>query len=232
MPGVTPFIEFKDVQVEYPGHVQALHGVSFCIEPGEFVFIVGKTGAGKSTVLKLLSRETRHTAGEVKLDSQDLGRLRDRQVPALRRTMGIVPQDYALLPRKTVWENVAYPMRAFGFPGREVRRKVPEILERVNIGARADAFPAQLSGGEQQRVAIARALINDPNLLLADEPTGNLDHEQSMEIMELLKALNAKGATVLVASHDEMVVQKLSRRIITLDKGGLVSDQPEPKANA
>jgi cell division transport system ATP-binding protein len=228
MAAENPSIEFRDVQVEYPGHVPALCGVSLKIARGEFVFFVGKTGAGKSTLLNLLSREARQTGGEVFLNGRELGRLRDREVPALRRQMGIVPQDYALLPRKTVWENVAYAMRAAGHSRRDVRKRVPDILDQVNIAHRIDAFPNQLSGGEQQRVAIARALINNPPLLLADEPTGNLDPEHSMEIMELLKRLNLRGTTVLVASHDMMVIHQMSKRIVTLEAGQILSDKPNP----
>jgi cell division transport system ATP-binding protein len=218
MAAEKPSIEFRNVGVEFPGHVCALHDVTLDVAKGEFVFLIGKTGAGKSTLLKLLSRE-------VLLNGQDLGRLKDRHVPALRRQMGIVPQDFALLPRKTVWENVAYAMRAVGHSRRDVRRRVPEILEQVNMGHRPEAFPNQLSGGEQQRVAIARALINNPPLLLADEPTGNLDPEVSMEIMELLKKLNLRGTTVLVASHDMMVIHQMAKRIVTLEAGTVVADQ-------
>jgi cell division transport system ATP-binding protein len=220
----SPYIEFKDVQVEYPGHVTGLRDVSLRIQKGDFVFFVGKTGAGKSTLIKLLTREVRQTSGAVTIQGRDLGRLRDRDIPGLRREMGIVPQDFALLPRKRVWENVAYAMRAVGHTRSEVRRRVPGILEQVNIGHRADAFPHQLSGGEQQRVAIARALINNPPLLLADEPKGNLDPDLSWEIMELLKSLNLKGTTVLVASHDVMVIHRMGRRIVTLDDGRITED--------
>jgi cell division transport system ATP-binding protein len=225
----TPYIEYKDVQVEYPGHVTGLRGVSLGIQKGEFVFFVGKTGAGKSTMIKLVTREVRPTSGQVTLQHRDVGRLHEWEIPGLRREMGIVPQDFALLPRKRVWENVAYAMRAVGHTRAAVRRKVPEILEQVNIGQRADAYPHQLSGGEQQRVAIARALINNPPLLLADEPTGNLDPEHSWEIMELLKALNIKGTTVLVASHDMMVIHRMDKRIITLDGGCVASDSAKPE---
>ncbi len=223
---LSPYIEYKDVQVEYPGYVTGLSDVSLRIQKGDFVFFVGKTGAGKSTLIKLLTREVRHTKGIVTLQGKDLGRLRSRDIPILRREMGIVPQDFALLPRKRVWENVAYAMRAVGHTRSAVRRKVPEILDQVNIGHRADAYPHQLSGGEQQRVAIARALINNPPLLIADEPTGNLDPDHSWEIMELLKALNLKGTTVLVASHDIMVIHRVGRRIVTLD-GGRISHDTE-----
>jgi cell division transport system ATP-binding protein len=229
----SPYIEFRDVQVEYPGRVTGLHGVSLRIQKGDFVFFVGKTGAGKSTLIKLLTREVRQTSGQVRLHDRDIGNLRDRDIPGLRREMGIVPQDFALLPRKKVWENVAYAMRAVGHTRAEVRKRVPQILEQVSIGHRADAFPHQLSGGEQQRVAIARAMINNPPLLLADEPTGNLDPDHSWGIMELLKSLNLKGTTVLVASHDIIVVHRMARRIVTLDGGKIVhdstNDEPVPK---
>jgi cell division transport system ATP-binding protein len=207
--------------VEYPGHVRGLRGVSLDIHRGEFVFFVGQTGAGKSTLLKLLSREVWHTKGSVLLNGRDIGRVGKWDVHKLRREMGVVPQDFALLPRKRVWENVAYAMRAVGHTRRDVRRRVPEILEQVNVAHKADAFPHQLSGGEQQRVAIARALINNPPLLLADEPTGNLDPGHSWEIMELLRTLNLKGTTIVVASHDMMVVERMDKRIVRMD-GGLV----------
>lgn len=215
--------------MEYPGHVTGLRDVSLRIQKGDFVFFVGKTGAGKSTLIKLLTREVRHTSGLVRFQSRDLAKIREREVSALRREMGIVPQDFALLPRKRVWENVAYAMRAVGHSRSAVRRKVPEILDHVNIGHRADAFPDQLSGGEQQRVAIARALINNPPLLIADEPTGNLDPDHSWEIMELLKSLNLKGTTVLVASHDMMVIHRMGRRIVTLEGGTIIDDTDNPR---
>jgi cell division transport system ATP-binding protein len=220
----SPYIEFQEVQVEYPGHVRGLRGVSLRISRGDFVFFVGRTGAGKSTLLKLLTREVHQTSGKVKISGRDLSMFRDGNVHLLRRQMGIVPQDYALLPRKRVWENVAYAMRAAGHSRRDVRRKVPDILEQVNIGHRADAYPNQLSGGEQQRVAIARALINNPPLLLADEPTGNLDPDHSWEIMELLMRLNLRGTTILVASHDMMVVERVGRRVVTVEDGRVCSD--------
>jgi len=210
--------------VEYPGHVRGLRGVTLDIQKGEFVFFVGRTGAGKSTLIKLLTREVKQTSGTVILNGQDLSKIKRGQTYLLRRQMGIVPQDYALLPRKRVWENVAYAMRAIGHTRREVRKRVPDILDQVNIGHRADAFPHQLSGGEQQRVAIGRALINNPPLLIADEPTGNLDPEHSWEIMELLKALNLRGTTVLVASHDMMVVERMGKRVVTMENGTVASD--------
>lgn len=220
----SSFIEYRDVQVDYPGHVRGIRGVSLHIERGEFVFFVGTSGAGKSTLIKLLTREVRHTKGSVYLNGKDVSEYGRWTVHKLRREMGIVPQDFALLPRKKVWENVAYAMRAVGNSRREVRKRVPEILEMVQVAHRGDALPHQLSGGEQQRVAIARALINNPPLLIADEPTGNLDPERSWEIMELLRSLNLKGTTVLVASHDMAVVERMDKRVIKLDEGLVVSD--------
>lgn len=217
-------IVFDNVEVKYSEYVYALRGVSLSIARGEFVFLMGKTGTGKSTLLKLLSREVKPTNGGVHLWGRSVGAIGDREVPMLRREMGIVPQDFALLPRKRVYENVAYAMRAIGATRRDVRRRVPEILERVHIGHRADAFPHQLSGGEQQRVAIGRALINNPPLLLADEPTGNLDPEHSWEIMEILMELNRRGTTVIVATHDQMVVERMSMRVVTMQAGRVVSD--------
>lgn len=219
-----PYIGYENAEVRYTEFVYGLRGASLNIQRSEFVFFVGRTGAGKSTLLKLLTREVRNTSGKVVLNGRDLSDLPDRSVPALRREMGIVPQDFALLPRKRVWENVAYAMRAVGHSRREVRQRVPEILEQVRIGHRGDAYPHELSGGEQQRVAIARALINNPPLLLADEPTGNLDPEHSWEIMELLKELNLKGTTILVASHDMMVVERMGKRVVKLEGGQILSD--------
>lgn len=217
-------IVFDNVEVKYSEYVYALRGVSLSIARGEFVFLMGQTGTGKSTLLKLLSHEVRPTAGHVKLWGRDIGHLSEREVPELRREMGIVPQDFALLPRKRVYENVAYAMRAIGATRKEVRRRVPEILERVHIGHRADAFPHQLSGGEQQRVAIGRALINNPPVLLADEPTGNLDPAHSWEIMEILMELNRRGTTVIVATHDQLVVERMTKRVVTMQGGLVVSD--------
>jgi cell division transport system ATP-binding protein len=188
------------------------------------VFFAGRSGAGKSTLIKLLTREVLQTRGDVRLQGRDIARVSQWDVHKLRRLMGVVPQDFALLPRKRVWENVAYAMRAVGHTRREVRRKVPDILEQVNVAHRADAYPHQLSGGEQQRVAIARALINNPPLLLADEPTGNLDPEHSWEIMEVLRSLNLKGTTVLVSSHDMPIVERMGKRVVTLDEGLVASD--------
>lgn len=220
----TPHIVFEDVEVRYSELVFGLRGASLSIMRGEFVFFVGQTGSGKSTLLKTLTLEARHTSGRLRLGGKDLRDVPNREIPPHRRAMGIVPQDYALLPKRKVWENVGYAMRAVGATKRQVRKRVPEILEMVHIGHRADAFPHELSGGEQQRVAIARALINDPPLLIADEPTGNLDFEHSMGIMELLAQLNARGTTILVASHDLAVIEKMERRVVRLEEGKIVED--------
>jgi cell division transport system ATP-binding protein len=230
-PAASPHISFENVEVKYSDIVYGLRGVSLRVNRGEFVFLTGPSGAGKSTLLKLLTKEVDPTSGRVILAGRNISNLRPRFIPAVRRQMGIVPQDFALLPRKRVFENVAYAMRAVGHSKREARDRVPEILEMVHIGHRADAFPHELSGGEQQRVAIGRALVNDPPLLLADEPTGNLDPEHSWEIMELLLELNRNGTTVVVASHDMMVVNRMTERVVTLENGlisGEYRNSPEP----
>ena len=224
-PGGRPYIEFRNVSVEYGKYVKALTDISFQIQEGEFVFIVGRTGSGKSTILKLLSREVTQTSGEVNFDGTDVGSLHERDIPALRRRLGIVPQDFGLLPRKKAWENIGYAMRAVGKTRKEVRKAVGPILDNVNIGHRGDAFPTEMSGGEQQRLAIARALINEPHLILADEPTGNLDAQHSLEIIQLLDQLNKQGATVLVATHDLMVIEQFNKRVITMDHGRILSDE-------
>ncbi len=217
-------IRFEDVHVSYRHSEGGLRGVSLAFARGEFAFLLGPTGAGKSTLLKLLTREVAPSEGRVWLKDLDVGRVRGGGIARLRRQMGIVPQDNALLPRKRVWENVAYAMRAVGHTRREVRQRVPEVLEQVGVAERAAAYPYQLSGGEQQRVAIARALIANPPLLLADEPTGHLDPETSWEIMELLKRLNGRGTTILVASHDLGVVQRMGKRTVLLVGGRVVED--------
>jgi len=221
---VPPAISFRNVEVRYTDLVWGLQAIDLEIAKGEFVFLVGATGAGKSTVLKVISREATHTGGKALLYGKDLAAIRPHEIAELRRGMGIIPQDFGLLPNKRVWENVGYAMRAVGATKAEVRKAIPELLEKVNIGHRVDAFPHELSGGEQQRVAIARALINNPQLLLADEPTGNLDVEHSLEIVELLLQLNLRGATVLVASHDTAIVQRCQKRVVTLSHGRIVSD--------
>ena len=207
------------------GDVRALQNIDLCISPGEWVFLVGPTGAGKSTLLKLLYGDVRATEGETTVSGFDLRRLRDRDVPKLRRQMGIVLQDYGLLAERTVWENVAFACQVVGQGRREIRKKLPEILERVGMGHRCDAYPAQLSGGEQQRVALARALVSEPSIVLADEPTGNLDPETGAGIMQVLSDANTRGATVIVATHDTAAVDKLRRRVVVVQNGTIVRDE-------
>src|SRR5579871_5095837 len=218
-------IEINNVSVSYPNGVQALSKVNLCVADGEFVFIVGPTGAGKSTLLKLLYREERATEGRVVVAGQELNRISQRDLPFFRRKLGIVFQDYGLLPNKTVYENIAFALRVTGANRIRIRKQVQETLEMVGMLHRPDAFPHQISGGEQQRVAIARALINSPPLLIADEPTGNLDTRTSHEIMETLVALNREqGLTILVVTH-ESDIAAYADRILTMRDGLIVADQ-------
>jgi cell division transport system ATP-binding protein len=218
-------IELQDVSVVYRDERRALSNVTLSVDKGEFVFVVGSTGAGKSTFLKLLYREEVATSGKVLVGGCDVSNMRRREVPLLRRRMGIVFQDFALLPNKTVFENVAFALRVIGAGRREIRKKVPAALDSVGMTHRCDAFPNQLSGGEQQRVAIARALVNEPPLLLADEPTGNLDPETSAGIAEILSQVNLRGTTVIVATHDQQIVDALRRRVVAFERGCLVRDE-------
>jgi cell division transport system ATP-binding protein len=220
-------IELRNVSVVYASERTALLDVDLSIGKGEFVFVVGSTGAGKSTLLKLLYREEVATRGAVFVEGQDVARLKPREVPFLRRRMGVVFQDFGLLPNRTVFENVAFALRVIGAGRREVRRKVPAALELVGLVHRCDAFPHQISGGEQQRVAIARALVNEPPLLLADEPTGNLDPDTSLGIAQILANINVLGTTVIVATHDKQIVDTLQRRVVEIDRGCLVRDEQE-----
>lgn len=228
MTGAPPLIEFSQVMVQFSDLVHGLRGVDLKIQEGEFVFLCGPSGSGKSTLLKVLYKDIEISSGKARIWGEDLAEISVFRIPNLRRRMGIVPQDFGLLPNKRVWENVAYAMRAVGATARQVRAAVPSILEQVNIAHRADAFPHELSGGEQQRVAIGRALINKPRLLLADEPTANLDPAYSLEIIELLLRLNSQGTTVLVASHDMSIVEHAQQRVILMEQGKILSDkQPE-----
>jgi cell division transport system ATP-binding protein len=217
-------IELSGATVRYRNDLTALSDVTFQIAAGEFVFVVGPTGAGKSTLLKLLYGGERATEGKVVVADHDLSSFRASVLPRLRRSLGIVLQDFGLLPDKNAYENVAFALRATGAGSREVRLKVPIALEMVGLTGRPDAFPHQLSGGEQQRVAIARAIVNDPPLLLADEPTGNLDPETSTGIMQLFANINANGATILVATHAAKLVDAMQRRVLAFESGRLVRD--------
>lgn len=219
-------IELSHVGVTFKsGDVQALRDVNLCVPRGDFVFLVGPTGAGKSTLLKLLYRDVLPTEGKIIVAGKDITRIRAREIPQLRRQMGIVFQDYGLLPQRTVWENVAFACQVLGQSGKEIRKKLPEVLELVGMMHRCDAFPSELSGGEQQRVAIARALVNNPPLLLCDEPTGNLDPETASGIMDVLLEANRRGATVLIATHDKTAVDRLRRRVVAVERGTIVRDE-------
>ncbi|HZP84297.1 MAG TPA: cell division ATP-binding protein FtsE [Chthonomonadaceae bacterium] len=220
-------IELRDVSVVYHKEVPALSHIDLRVSKGEFVFIVGPTGAGKSTLLRLLYREEKPTQGHITVAGHDLNAMRPREIPFFRRKLGIVFQDFGLLPNKTVYENVAFALRVIGAGRSVIRRQVPAALEMVSMAHRPDAFPHQLSGGEQQRVAIARALVNDPPLLLADEPTGNLDPDTSMGIVQLLNHINVRGTTVLVATHDSAIVDRMQRRVIAFARGRLVRDEAQ-----
>ena len=214
-----------DVTKQYPNGKIALRDVDLVIPEGDFVFLVGPSGAGKSTLIKLLIRDEVTTRGEVVLDGQDLARLPRRQVPRMRRKIGIIFQDFKLLPTKTVWENVAFALEVTGHPRRQIRPAVDRVLAIVGLTAQAKQIPAQLSGGEQQRTAIARALVHDPRLIIADEPTGNLDPLISWEILQLLLRINELGVTVLMATHNAEVVTALRRRVVALEEGRVIRDE-------
>lgn len=218
-------IVFDDVYKMYPNGTNALNGVNFKIEDGEFVFIVGKSGAGKSTVIKMLMCEDKPTSGTVTIDDFDLKKIRRRKIPYLRRTMGVVFQDFRLIDSMTVFENVAFSMRVIGASRRVIRRRVPYVLGIVRLGHKAKNYPNELSGGEQQRVALARALVNNPKMIIADEPTGNVDPSMAQEIMELLVEINKMGTTVIVVTHDKGLVDRFNKRVITLQDGKIIGDQ-------
>jgi cell division transport system ATP-binding protein len=220
-------ITMVDAGVTYPNGKMALSEVDVSIPRGDFVFLVGASGAGKTTFIKLLIREVQPTAGRVIVAGRDLARMRRRDVPRLRRRIGIVFQDFRLLPAKTVFENVAFALEVTGAAGSEIRRRVPMLLNLVGLHQHGDHLPTQLSGGEQQRVAIARALVHDPAILIADEPTGNLDPVTSWEIIQLLIQINVLGTTVLMATHNQEIVNAMRRRVLALEDGKLVRDEPE-----
>ena len=220
-------IELNDVSKVYERGSRALKNVSLRIEDGEFVFIMGRSGAGKSTLVRLLMKETEPTSGSIIVNDISLNDMRRSQIPKFRRTIGVVFQDFRLLRHLNVYENVAFAQRVIGKTGREIRESVPEMLTMVGLSSKYKANVSELSGGEQQRVAIARALVNRPKLLLADEPTGNLDAKTADEIMQLLEEINRGGTTVLVITHSREIVQKMGKRVIVLDKGMLKSDREQ-----
>jgi cell division transport system ATP-binding protein len=218
-------IEFKNVKKLYPNGTHALNGINLQIEDGEFVFIVGHSGAGKSTMMKLLLREEKLTSGRLRVGDFDLSRMSSFRVPHYRRELGVVFQDFRLFPDKTVYENVAFAMRVVGTPSKMIRRRVPAILNTVNLADKQKCFPRELSGGEQQRVALARALANNPKIILADEPTGNIDPQMSLEIMNLLVKINKLGKTVIVVTHEQSLVDYYKQRVVTLKDGVIVEDR-------
>ena len=219
-------IEFKNVTKQYEdaGNI-ALSNVSFTIENGEFVFLVGSSGAGKTTITKLIMRETNVSEGTILLDGIDVTALPDKEIPYLRRKMGVVFQDFRLLEDRTVYENVEFAMRVVGASSREIRKRVPEVLNEVGLNYKAKMYPRQLSGGEQQRVALARALANHPLILIADEPTGNLNPKTAMEIMELLDEINRMGTTIIMATHAKDIVDQMKKRVIEVQDGNIVRDE-------
>ncbi len=218
-------IEFRGVSMTYPSGDTGLDQATFSVERGAFVFLVGSTGSGKSTVMRLLIKELEPSAGTITVAGHNLAHVTHRRVPYFRRNIGVVFQDFKLLPNRTVYDNVAYALQVTGHSRREIRARVPDVLRLTGLSTKLHSFPDQLSGGEQQRVSIARAFVNHPPLLLADEPTGNLDPETSIDIMRLLYRINRTGTTVLVASHDKAMVDKMRRRVIELSRGRIVRDE-------
>lgn len=217
-------IRLEHVSKTYEAGVVAITDVSLHIKPGEFVFIVGASGSGKSTIIKLLLKELAPTHGTITVNGRDLSSISHKQVPIFRRNIGVVFQDFRLLPDRNVYENVAFALRVVEAPKKEIKRKVPLMLSMVGLAAKYRSLPKQLSGGEQQRVAIARALVNKPKILLADEPTGNLDNKNAWEIMRLLDEINKKGTTVVVVTHNMDIVKAMKKRVITIKKGSIIDD--------
>ena len=223
-------IEFTDVVKSYEQGNKALNGVSMQIEDGEFVFLVGPSGSGKSTIIKLITGELKPTSGTVHVNGYSLERIRKREIPFLRRTVGVVFQDFRQIDNMTVYENVAFAMRVIGAKESEIKERVPYVLDLVGLENKTNRRPGELSGGEQQRLAIARALVNNPSTIIADEPTGNLDPARALEIMELLQEINNLGTTLLVVTHAQNLVNQFGNRVISLDEGLIVSDGLEEEA--
>ena len=217
-------IKLIDVKKEYENGTKALKGVNLQIDDGDFVFLVGPSGSGKSTIIKLITAEIGPTEGSLRVNGYNLSNISPSQVPYLRRTLGVIFQDFRLIEKKTVWENLAFAMRAIGASPREIKKRIPYVLELVGLKGKEDHFPGQLSGGEQQRVAIARALVNNPIMIIADEPTGNLDPQRSLEIMTLLERINELGTTVLVVTHEKDLVNRFSKRVVAIENGRIISD--------
>ncbi|MBO5340346.1 MAG: cell division ATP-binding protein FtsE [Oscillospiraceae bacterium] len=218
-------IRLIDIYKEYDNGTKALKGINVRIDDGEFVFMVGPSGSGKSTIIKLITAEVAPTEGRLMVNGYNLNNIRPNQVPYMRRTLGVIFQDFRLIEKKTVWENLSFVMRAVGSSNREIRRRIPYVLELVGLAQKADRYPSELSGGEQQRVAIARALVNNPSMIIADEPTGNLDPQRSLEIMTLLERINELGTTVLVVTHEKGLVNRFAKRVVAIEDGRIISDE-------
>ncbi len=217
-------IEFTDVTKVYPNGTHALNGISTKISDGEFVFLVGPSGSGKSTIIKLLTAELRPTTGSINVNGYQIESLKDKKVPYLRRTVGVVFQDFRLIENKSVYDNVAFAMRVIGSSDKAIQKRVPMVLDLVGLSHKAQRFPNELSGGEQQRVAIARALVNNPSIIIADEPTGNLDPNKSFEIMSLLEQINSLGTTLVVVTHEKELVNRFAKRVVMIEDGKIISD--------
>ena len=222
--GSAAVIRLIDIYKEYDNGTKALKGISMRVDDGEFVFLVGPSGSGKSTILKLITAEVAPTEGRIMVNGYNLNNIRPRQVPYMRRTLGVIFQDFRLIEKKTVYENLVFVMRAVGASQRDIRKRIPSVLELVGLYRKRDQRPDQLSGGEQQRVAIARALVNNPQMIIADEPTGNLDPQRSLEIMMLLERINELGTTVLVVPHEKELVNRFSKRVVAIESGRIISD--------
>ena len=217
-------IRLIDVHKEYENGTEALKGMDLRIDDGEFVFLVGPSGSGKSTIIKLLTGEVRATSGRVMVNGYNLGNIRNWQIPYMRRTLGVIFQDFRLIDKMTVYENVAFAMRVTNIPERQIKRRVPYVLNLVGLAGKAHSLPQELSGGEQQRIALARALVHSPPIIIADETTGNIDPELSVEIMELLQAINSVGTTVVVVTHERELAARFRKRTIMIDHGEVVDD--------
>ncbi|MBM6896512.1 cell division ATP-binding protein FtsE [Pseudoflavonifractor capillosus] len=218
-------IRFVDVYKEYNNGTKALKGLNLRIEDGEFAFLVGPSGSGKSTIIKLLTGEEFATRGRVMVNGYNLNNIKHRQIPKMRRTLGVIFQDFRLIDKKTVWGNLEFAMRIIGATNREMKKRIPYVLDLVGLSDKANVRPTEMSGGEQQRVAIARALVNNPQMIIADEPTGNLDPQRSLEIMTLLERINAMGTTMLVVTHERDLVNHFSKRVVAIQNGELISDE-------
>ena len=217
-------IRLRDIHKEYPNGTKALKGVSMQIDDGDFVFLVGPSGSGKSTIIKLITAEIAPTKGKLMVNGYNLNDISEKQIPLLRRTIGVVFQDFRLIEKKTVFENIEVAMRAVGATTSEIRRRIPYVLGLVGLTGKSRQLPTQLSGGEQQRVAIARALANNPSVIIADEPTGNLDPARSLEIMSLLEKINDMGTTILVVTHERELVNRFGKRVVAIKSGRIISD--------